>query len=107
MGLRDVVYGVYERRLATELRAAGPGVLPRHVGVILDGNRGVVIINPDPEQLAEHREFEKKLIRLETELETLRELPAETHDGHQVSPLLEMPVKPLFDDFGPADAVHG
>jgi phosphoenolpyruvate-protein kinase (PTS system EI component) len=42
--------------------------------VIIDGNRGVVIVNPDTEQLAEHREFERKLVRLETELATLREL---------------------------------
>ena len=36
MGVRDVVYGVYERRLARRLRGAP---VPRHVGVILDGNR--------------------------------------------------------------------
>ena len=38
MGLRDLVYTVYERRLAAVLHAAGSPV-PRHVGVILDGNR--------------------------------------------------------------------
>ncbi|MDP3714065.1 MAG: isoprenyl transferase [Mycobacteriales bacterium] len=38
MGLRDVVYGVYERRLADTLTRQGAPV-PRHVGVILDGNR--------------------------------------------------------------------
>ncbi|MDP9182973.1 MAG: isoprenyl transferase [Actinomycetota bacterium] len=36
MGLRDVVYGVYERRLAADLQDV---TVPRHVGVILDGNR--------------------------------------------------------------------
>jgi short-chain Z-isoprenyl diphosphate synthase len=36
VGLRDVVYGVYERRLAQTLP---DGPRPRHVGVILDGNR--------------------------------------------------------------------
>ena len=36
MGLADVAYRLYERRLAEEL-SGGP--LPRHVGVILDGNR--------------------------------------------------------------------
>jgi short-chain Z-isoprenyl diphosphate synthase len=36
VGLRDLVYGVYERRLTSQL--AGVAV-PRHVGVILDGNR--------------------------------------------------------------------
>ncbi|MBK5305964.1 MAG: isoprenyl transferase [Frankiaceae bacterium] len=38
MGLRDVVYGVYERRLARGL-AQSRSPVPRHVGVILDGNR--------------------------------------------------------------------
>ena len=36
MGLRDLVYGVYEHRLTEALRGAP---VPRHVGVILDGNR--------------------------------------------------------------------
>ncbi|GGI09011.1 isoprenyl transferase [Egicoccus halophilus] len=36
MGVADVAYRLYERRLADEL-AGGP--LPQHVGVILDGNR--------------------------------------------------------------------
>jgi short-chain Z-isoprenyl diphosphate synthase len=36
MGLRDVAYSVYERRL---LAGLDPQRIPRHVGVILDGNR--------------------------------------------------------------------
>lgn len=36
MGLTDVLYGAYERRL---LRQIPPDRRPRHVGVILDGNR--------------------------------------------------------------------
>jgi short-chain Z-isoprenyl diphosphate synthase len=36
MGLRDVAYSVYENRLRAGL---DPGRKPRHVGVILDGNR--------------------------------------------------------------------
>ena len=36
MGLRDLAYGVYERRLS---RALTGTPRPRHVGVILDGNR--------------------------------------------------------------------
>ncbi len=36
MGLRDVVYGAYERRI---LAQTPPERRPRHVGVILDGNR--------------------------------------------------------------------
>ena len=34
--LRDAVYGVYERRLA---RSLSPDRIPRHIGVIIDGNR--------------------------------------------------------------------
>ena len=36
MGLKDLVYGVYERNLAAQVPADR---IPRHVGVILDGNR--------------------------------------------------------------------
>jgi short-chain Z-isoprenyl diphosphate synthase len=36
VGLSDVLYGAYERRL---LRQIPPDRRPRHVGVILDGNR--------------------------------------------------------------------
>ena len=36
MGLRDLLYGAYERRLAASLPQQS---LPRHVGVMLDGNR--------------------------------------------------------------------
>ena len=40
MGLSDLVYGVYERRLHAQLTgAAESGRTPKHVGVILDGNR--------------------------------------------------------------------
>ena len=38
MGARDLAYAAYERRLARSLDRAGAAV-PRHVGVILDGNR--------------------------------------------------------------------
>jgi short-chain Z-isoprenyl diphosphate synthase len=36
MGLRDLVYGAYSRRLTGTL---SPSTVPRHIGVILDGNR--------------------------------------------------------------------
>jgi short-chain Z-isoprenyl diphosphate synthase len=36
VGLKDLAYSAYERRLARRLREAD---VPRHVGVILDGNR--------------------------------------------------------------------
>lgn len=53
--------------------------------VIIDGNRGVVIINPDEEQLTEHREYERKLGEFELELRSLQSLPAQTQDGYQIS----------------------
>ena len=37
MGVREVVYSIYERRLARQLRRAGER--PRHVALMLDGNR--------------------------------------------------------------------
>jgi len=36
MGLRGLLYGLYERRLASSLE---PTAIPRHVGVLVDGNR--------------------------------------------------------------------
>ena len=53
--------------------------------VIIDGTRGMVIINPDEDSLAEHREFERQYSRMELELRTLRDEPAQTQDGQTVS----------------------
>ncbi len=53
--------------------------------VIIDGSRGVVIVNPDPDQMAEYHEDAAKLFRLETELKSLANLPAETQDNHAVA----------------------
>jgi phosphoenolpyruvate-protein phosphotransferase (PTS system enzyme I) len=53
--------------------------------VIIDGGRGVVIVNPDEEQRVEHLEAERKLVRLEKDLQSLALLPAETKDGHTLS----------------------
>ncbi len=40
MGVSDLVYGAYERRLNAQLKDAfAAGRTPKHVGVILDGNR--------------------------------------------------------------------
>jgi phosphotransferase system enzyme I (PtsI) len=53
--------------------------------VIIDGTRGVVIINPDEEQLVEHREARQKAIALGKTLAELVSLPAQTKDGHAIS----------------------
>lgn len=39
MGVRDLVYDMYSAHLMRDLAHAGPQRMPRHVGVILDGNR--------------------------------------------------------------------
>ena len=39
MGVRDLVYDMYSAHLMRDLAHAGPERMPRHVGVILDGNR--------------------------------------------------------------------
>ncbi len=53
--------------------------------LIIDGNRGVVIINPDEEQLVEYREYERRRGEVEIGLTGLRDLPPVTKDGHAVS----------------------
>jgi phosphotransferase system enzyme I (PtsI) len=53
--------------------------------VIIDGKNGMVIVNPDADQLAEYREDAREIQKMEIELSLLADLPAETLDGHQVS----------------------
>lgn len=66
----------------------GLGDLTAHVNagdtVIIDGGRGVVIVNPDADQLAQYQEDARAFTRFESELARLADLPAETADGHQV-----------------------
>ena len=61
------------------------GVVSGGDTVIIDGSRGVVIVNPDEEQRVEHLEAERKLVRLEKDLATLANLPAQTKDGFNLS----------------------
>jgi phosphotransferase system enzyme I (PtsI) len=53
--------------------------------VIVDGTRGKVIIAPDEATLKEYRDRERKFIEFERDLEELRDLPAETLDGHKIT----------------------
>src|SRR5208282_4089701 len=53
--------------------------------VILDGNHGVVIISPDEQTLTEHRESERRRLKVESDLASLQGLPAQTLDGHMIS----------------------
>jgi phosphotransferase system enzyme I (PtsI) len=55
--------------------------------VIVDGNRGVVILNPDEETLQRYESARRSYLTFETRLGELRDLPAETRDGMRI-PLL-------------------
>jgi phosphoenolpyruvate-protein phosphotransferase (PTS system enzyme I) len=66
--------------------------------VIIDGTRGVVIVNPDRDQLDEHAEAGRKFAAMETELQALTPLPAQTKDGHQVSVLANIEFPADIDD---------
>jgi phosphotransferase system enzyme I (PtsI) len=52
--------------------------------VIIDGNRGVVIINPDEETLMQHEQFAIEFSKLEHELDAIKDLPSETRDGVKI-----------------------
>ncbi|MEL0629446.1 phosphoenolpyruvate-protein phosphotransferase PtsI [Psychromonas aquatilis] len=52
--------------------------------VILDALNNKVIINPSDEELAEAKEVREAFLHEKAELAKLKDLPAETTDGHQV-----------------------
>lgn len=49
--------------------------------VIIDGNRGVVVIDPDEATLEEYRNYARRFMEFEHELDGFRDLPAVTRDG--------------------------
>jgi phosphoenolpyruvate-protein phosphotransferase len=53
--------------------------------LIVDGNAGGVYVNPGHEIIREYDRLEKDYAELNRELEELKDLPAETIDGHRVS----------------------
>ena len=52
--------------------------------VIIDGNRGVVIVSPATKTLERYQKEQRKLLVFEEKLSELRDLPAETIDGYRV-----------------------
>jgi phosphotransferase system enzyme I (PtsI) len=52
--------------------------------IIVDGNRGVLILNPDEETLARYERMRSSFLKFENLLVALRDKPAETRDGVQV-----------------------
>ncbi|MGD9125791.1 MAG: phosphoenolpyruvate--protein phosphotransferase [Planctomycetia bacterium] len=53
--------------------------------VIIDGNQGFVILNPDEETIARYRHEKEENLHLAANLEQLRDLPAETSDGVKIN----------------------
>jgi len=53
--------------------------------VIVDGNAGVIYVNPKAEVIKEYERLERDYLDLNQELEELKDFPAETLDGHRVS----------------------
>jgi len=49
--------------------------------IIVDGNRGVVIIDPDEPTLEEYRTYAQQFIEFAQELDRFRDVPAVTRDG--------------------------
>ncbi|NLF38241.1 phosphoenolpyruvate--protein phosphotransferase [bacterium] len=61
--------------------------------LIVDGQTGVIIIHPTPERIAEYERKIEEGMKYQALLDTLRDLPAETKDGHAVRLLanIELP----------------
>jgi len=57
----------------------------RHDRVVVDGNAGVVVVNPDKTTLAHYRAEQNKRDKWREELGQLRRKPARTTDGHDIA----------------------
>ncbi len=53
--------------------------------LIVDGNAGVIYVNPNQEVIREYDRLVRDYVDLNRELEELKDVPAETLDGHRVS----------------------
>ena len=53
--------------------------------VIIDGNRGMVITNPDEDTLGQYRAYAQEFIKLEHKLDAIRDKPAVTRDGVEIT----------------------
>jgi len=66
----------------------GVGRISASVGrgdwMVVDGTRGVVLINPSEAERAEYQSARDRLLKEEQELLRTRDLPAETEDGHRL-----------------------
>ncbi|MEO0514552.1 MAG: phosphoenolpyruvate--protein phosphotransferase [Planctomycetota bacterium] len=53
--------------------------------IIIDGHRGLIVVDPDAAQLLEYKQEIRRIAKLDIELGKLRDLPAVTKDGTEVS----------------------
>jgi len=53
--------------------------------LIVNGQSGVVIINPDEATLEEHRKYEARQVQFERDLDRMRDLPSRTKDGTEIT----------------------
>ena len=53
--------------------------------VIIDGNRGIVLVNPDAETIHQYEQYYREFVALEHKLDTIREKPAITRDGVKIT----------------------
>jgi phosphotransferase system enzyme I (PtsI) len=53
--------------------------------VIIDGNRGIVVVNPDGETIRQYEEYSHEFAELEHRLDAIKEKPAETRDGVRIT----------------------
>ena len=71
--------------------------------LIVDGNSGVVFVNPNTQIVEEYDRLERQYLAVNRELDQMRDLPAETTDGHRVRLFANMG---LLTDIGFAQT-HG
>jgi phosphotransferase system enzyme I (PtsI) len=53
--------------------------------VIVDGNRGIVIVNPDEQTIRQYKEYSREFTELEHRLDAVRQKPAVTRDGIEIT----------------------
>lgn len=53
--------------------------------VIIDGNRGIVVVNPDETTVRQYVEYSRGFLELEHRLDAIREKPAITRDGVKIT----------------------
>jgi phosphotransferase system enzyme I (PtsI) len=53
--------------------------------VLIDGNRGIVIVNPDEQTIQQYEKYSREFTELEHKLDAIREKPAVTRDGVKIT----------------------